>query len=198
MGHFRNYGRQPRAVLVVDRSLRETRPGTYETTTRLGRAGRYELALFLDAPRTIQCFPLAVAENPALAAERDRKTLGVEILTAAGEIGVGEDVRVAVRLTDPASGAPKTGLKDVRVLTFLSPGVWQQRHWAEELGEGRYQITFKPPEPGVYFVFLEVASAGMPLQKSPFLVLQAKARSEAAAPAPPAAPQPGPGGGPKP
>ena len=34
MGHFQNYGKQPRAVLVVVRSLREVRPGVYETTAR--------------------------------------------------------------------------------------------------------------------------------------------------------------------
>ncbi|HBL25894.1 MAG TPA: cytochrome D1, partial [Acidobacteria bacterium] len=55
MGHFQNYGRQPRAVLVVDRTLREIRPGVYETVARLTGAGDYELAVFLDAPRIVHC-----------------------------------------------------------------------------------------------------------------------------------------------
>src|SRR6185436_9818643 len=37
MGSFANYSRQPRAVLVIDRSLKERSPGVYETVTRLGR-----------------------------------------------------------------------------------------------------------------------------------------------------------------
>jgi hypothetical protein len=68
-------------------------------------------------------------------------------------------------------------LKDVRVLTFLSPGIWQQRQWADEVGEGLYEIHFTPPESGIYFVFVEVASERMPFQKSPFLVMTATAPS---------------------
>ncbi len=69
----------------------------------------------------------------------------------------------------------------MRVLTFLSPGIWQQRQWASELGGGLYEIHFKPPEAGVYFVFLEVESAGIPFQKSPYLVLTAEAAKTPAA-----------------
>lgn len=173
MGHFRNYGRQPRAVRVVDRSLRESRPGVYETSIQLGRAGGYELALFLDSPRTVHCFPLEVAANPALEARR-RPPLAVELLTETTEVAVGEDVSLRFRLTEAGGGAPRTGLKDVRLLTFLSPGIWQQRHWASEVGAGLYEVRFQPPREGIYFVFLEVASEGMPFQKSPSLVLQAK------------------------
>ena len=37
MGSFSNYGRRPRAVRVVDRSLREQSPGIYRTEARLRR-----------------------------------------------------------------------------------------------------------------------------------------------------------------
>jgi hypothetical protein len=77
-------------------------------------------------------------------------------------------------LTDSENGAPKPGLGDVRVLTFLAPGVWQQRHWASDLGDGLYEISFRPEEEGVYYVFLQVASAGLDLQKSPHLTLVAR------------------------
>jgi len=171
MGHFQNYGRQPRAVLVVDRTLREVRPGVYETETRMTGAGDYELALLLDSPRIVHCFPVKVAENPVLAAERSHKPLGIEVLSQTDTVTAGQEATVRFRLTDPNDlkhpGAPKTGLHDVRVLTFLSPGVWQQRHWATESAAGIYEIRFQPPEAGLYFIFLEVASAGMPLQKSP-------------------------------
>lgn len=172
MGHFKNYGKQPRAALVVDRSLRETAPGTYETTAKLGDPGDYDVAFFVDSPKLVRCFPVKVAEDPALAAAR-RPKLSVEALGAPSAVAVGEDVALRFKLTDPVSGAPRTGLQDVRVLTFLSPGVWQRRQWASEIAPGTYEIRFKPAEPGVYFVFLEVASAGLPYQKSPFLVLSA-------------------------
>lgn len=177
MGHFQNYGKKPQALQVVDRSLRESRPGVYETIAKMSRAGDYEIALFLDSPRMTHCFPVKLAENPQLAAAR-RVPLSIELLTRKTEIGVGEDVAVRFKLTDPDSGAAKPGLKDVRVLTFLSPGIWQQRQWANEVGEGLYEIHFTPAESGVYFVFVEVASQGMPFQKSPFLVLTAKAPAE--------------------
>lgn len=60
MGEFSNYGHQPRAVLVVDRSLKERAPGRYETHTVLRRAGEYDLAMFIDSPRIVHCFPLRI------------------------------------------------------------------------------------------------------------------------------------------
>jgi hypothetical protein len=171
MGHFQTYGKQPRAVLVVDRSLRETAPGVYETQARLGVAGSYDLALLLDSPRLVHCFPVTVAADPAAA--RARPALAVEYRLDQSEVGVGADVPVRFRLRDRASGAPRTGLRDVQVLTFLSPGIWQQRQWAQELGDGLYEVRFRPPEPGLYYVFLEVGSARMPFQRSPALTLRA-------------------------
>jgi YVTN family beta-propeller protein len=179
MGHFQNYGKQPRAVLVVDRSLREVRPGVYETIAQMTRPGEYDLALFVSSPRLTHCFPVQVAENPALKAAR-KPPLTIEMLPGDRDVTAGREVAVRFRVTDTDSRAPKKDLGDVRVLTFLAPGTWQQRHWAEEVGEGVYEVRFLPPDPGVYYVFVEVASAKLPFQKSPFLVLEAKA---AAAPA---------------
>jgi hypothetical protein len=178
MGHFQNYGKQPLAALVVNRSLREVRPGVYQTTARMAGAGDYDLALFVDSPQLVQCFPVKVAADPALAAAR-KPPLGVEPLAAGGpegKVGVGEEVAVRFKLTTPETGAPRTGLQDVRVLAFLSPGVWQQRQWAAEAGPGVYEARFTPPQAGVYFVFVEVGSAGLTLQKSPHLVLNAETR----------------------
>lgn len=174
MGHFRNYGKQPRAALVVDRSLREVRPGVYETLARMGRPGEYDLALFVPSPRLVHCFPVKVAENPALAAKKEKQPLGVEIRFDQKEVKVGEEVRVRFRLTDPESGAPKTGLDDVRALTFLSPGHSQERQWATGLGDGLYEVAFRPQEEGLYYVFLEVPSAGLDLRKSPHVTLFAR------------------------
>jgi YVTN family beta-propeller protein len=174
MGHFRNYGKQPRAVQVVDRSLREVRPGVYETLARMGGSGEYELALFVRSPRLVHCFPVKVVDNPALAAQREKRPLDVEIRIESSTVKVGEEVRVRFRLTDPESGAPKTGLDDVRTLTFLSPGLSQERQWAAGLGDGLYEVTFRPQEEGLYYVFLEVPSAGLELKKSPYVTLFAR------------------------
>ncbi len=165
MGHFKNYGRQPRAVLVVDRSLREAAPGVYETVTRLRNAGRHDLAVFLNAPRLMQCFPLPVAEDAVLAAKR-RPALLIEPLSEPGEVGAGEEVSVRYRITSSDGGAPKTGLR-VRWMAFLSPGTWQLREAAAEVSDGIYEVRFRAPQAGLYYVFLEVPSAGIGLEDAP-------------------------------
>jgi hypothetical protein len=159
---------------VVDRSLRETAPGVYETTAKLGDPGDYDVALFVDSPKLVRCFPVSVAEDPVLAAAR-RPKLGIEPVGAPSTVTVGQDVALRFKITDPVSGAPRAGLKDVRVLTFLAPGMNQRRQWASEATPGTYEVHFTPAESGVYYVFLEVESAGLSYQKSPFLVLSAEA-----------------------
>jgi YVTN family beta-propeller protein len=171
MGHFPAYGKHPRAVQVVDRSLRETAPGVYETGVELGRAGNYEVAVLVGSPKILHCFPLTIAENPALAKGRKPRALNVEYL-ADREVRVGDEVAVRLKLTDP-DGVPKTGLKDVRVLTFLAPGQRQHRQVASEVGNGLYEVRFRAEEEGVWYVFLEVASAGVSFQGSPSFTLRA-------------------------
>jgi YVTN family beta-propeller protein len=165
MGQFQDYGHNPRAVLVLDRSLREVAPGTYETTAKLGDAGAYTVALYVDSPKLLHCFPLEVAADPALAARLQPFKIALEI--APRTVLPGQEVTLDVRVTDTATGAAQNGLTDLRVLTFLSPGSWQQRHEASALGEGRYEVRFKPPEAGLYYVFVEVPSTGMTFSRSP-------------------------------
>ena len=77
--------------------------------------------------------------------------LQILLQTPRNQVAVGEPVTVRLQVNDTGSRAPRAGL-DVRVLTFLSPGTWQQRHWAVDLGDGSYEVRFQPPEEGVYFV----------------------------------------------
>jgi DNA-binding beta-propeller fold protein YncE len=65
MGTFSNFGKAPRSVLVVDRSLKERSPGVYEATGRLEKAGTYIVPVLLDSPRIVECFavPLGVEDN---------------------------------------------------------------------------------------------------------------------------------------
>jgi hypothetical protein len=166
MGQFKNPGRQPTAVLVVDRSLDEKRPGVYETAALLRRPGSYELALFLDSPRVVHCLPLTVAEDPSEGAKR-RPTLAVAPLDLPAEVPVGQPVDLAFRLTDPRSDQPITGLSDVAVLAVLSPGTWHDRAVTEELGDGVYRLRFTPPHEGVYYVYLASPSRGLAFNRSP-------------------------------
>jgi hypothetical protein len=170
-GNFSNYGREPRAVLVVDRSFNERAPGVYQTTARLPRAGFYELALVTDTPRIVHCFPLRIEKNPNLAA--DSAGVQVEPLVNNRVVWVGERVRVRFKLSDSRTQEPRVGLVDVGSLIF-SPGVSQQRQSAREVEKGVYEIEFQPPQAGVYYVYLESPSADLKLDNPQFLILQAR------------------------
>lgn len=165
MGAFANYGREPRAVLVVDRSLREGAPGVYETIAPLGRPGSYDLAFFLDAPRSTACFEVAVAEDPARAGRRSQLPLQVRapaLKDASLAARPGETVRLTLEAEVPQTGAPRAGVADLEVLVLLAPGRWFVRRPARDLGQGRYEVDFVPPEDGVYYLYAESASEGLP------------------------------------
>ena len=183
MGNFQNYGRQPRAVLAVDRSLEERAPGAYETIATLRRPGRYDVAFFLDSPRTIHCFAVEVAPSPELAAQRARERpvevqpiLDGRALETGGRVvlQVGEKIALEFKLVDPATKEPRTGVEDVRVLTFRAPGTNQRRQPAHQVGNGVYQVDFVAPEAGVYYAFLESASLGLRYNESRKLILIAR------------------------
>jgi len=182
-GTFHNYGREPRAVLVVDRGLRERgHPGTYETTARLPGPGRYRIPFFLDAPRFVHCFEVAVAPDPELAAARLRSApVQVEPLTAEHRVTVGTAARLRFRLTDPASGKPAAGVADLVVMAYTVSGSWQQRRLAHEVGDGIYEADFVPPAAGAYAVVVECRSRHLPFHLSPRLLLEAAAATPAPA-----------------
>ncbi len=69
-GRLREFDAQPRALMVVDRSLRETSAEEYHTVGRLRRPGRYNVVFFLDSPRTAHCFEVEVEPDPLLDTKR--------------------------------------------------------------------------------------------------------------------------------
>lgn len=172
MGSFRNYGRNPRAVLVVDRSLREVEPGVYSTNVKLSRAGSYNVAFLLDSPRFVHCFETLVKPNPALK-KKQQIPLLIEPLLKEKKVSVGEEVRLQFRAIDPDTRQPRAGLKDLGVLILLSPGTWQKREWSRTIREGVYEVTFIVPRAGIYFVFFECPSLGVRYDELPQLILQA-------------------------
>lgn len=183
MGDFQNYKREPRAVLVADRSLREVKTGTYETVTRLPKGGAYDVAFLLDAPRVTHCFEASAAENPSVKHEQ-ATTLAVEYLDKERRLHANEVYKLRLRLSDAATGQPVDGLKDVHVLTFLSSGIWQKRAFAQGTGQGVYELNINVPQTGLYMVFVESRSAGVAFHQLPYLMLHANAPDAAQASAP--------------
>ena len=157
MGSFSNYGREPRAVLSVDRNLRERSPGVYETTATMPAAGPYDFAIFLDQPRIVTCFDLPIAPDPSLARVMPPK-LRIEPRVAPSA-WAGEPTHLAVRLTFAETDKPNTEVKDVLIL--MQGPLWQRRDVASHLGDGVYAVDFAVPTPGVYTVLLSSASQGL-------------------------------------
>jgi len=177
MGNFQNYRRIPRAVKVVDRSLREESLGVYSTTARLPKQGVYNVSLLLDSPRVVHCFEAVASANPALPA--DRKTaLRIEYLTRNSAFTAGEDAKIRFRLIDTETKQPNSSLKDVGVLVFSSPGTWQARQVARSLGDGTYEVSVNLPETGVYLVFVESPSKRVTYRELPYLMLHTDTEKE--------------------
>lgn len=171
MGDFQNYRREPRAVLVIDRSLRETNAGVYSTTVKLPASGHYDVAFLADSPRIAHCFEATADRNP-LFVEGKQVALRLEPQTSEVKLPVGEDVPLRLKLIETKTNHPKNDLKDVRVLTFLASGTWQRRDIAKGLGDGVYEVSLNVPEPGIYLVFIESASMGVRYKDLPHLILQ--------------------------
>lgn len=178
MGNFRNYRRQPLALTIWDASLREAEPGVYRTTARLAGHGSYDVAFLLDSPRIVNCFEAIIAENPDYQ-KRTQVSIKVEPLVKEQTLTVGEQVRFRFKVTDAITGQPKSGLKDFGILTFLAPGIWQQRDWAQSIGEGVYEVSITPPREGVYYIFFQCPSLGLQYRQLPHLILTASRHAPA-------------------
>jgi DNA-binding beta-propeller fold protein YncE len=171
MGNFSNYDREPRAALVVDRSLRERAPGVYETTARLAPGAPRKLAFLLDAPRFIDCFDLPAIEGSEVTANHP---IRIEPVAASRTVEVGDRVHLRFRLSDSVTRETKNGAGDVRVLAFLAPGIWQARFAAAPSGDGLYDAEFAPPKAGIYYVYVSSAALGIPFDNPQYLVIEAK------------------------
>ena len=162
MGTFSNYKREPRAVLVLDRSLRErAEPGVYETVTRLAHPGQFELLFFLDQPRVVHAFPFQVQADPVLERERKRGKVDVQPIIAVNRVEAGRTFRPMFQLTDRETGAAKSGVKSLEILMFRVGGGWQERRRASEFAGGIYGADFVPGETGTYELFVSCESAGL-------------------------------------
>lgn len=154
MGTFDNYGHEPRAVLAVDRRLRETaEPGMYQTSTVLGKPGMYDLVFYLDNPRFVHCFEVPVEPNPDLPDADVRERLDVQFTQAETSIPAGREIHITFRVFDKAAKKYKTGVTDLSVLVWQPPGLWRKRFPAHESPvPGVYQADVALPQAGMFYV----------------------------------------------
>jgi hypothetical protein len=121
---------------------------------------------------------LSADANPALKEER-QVALRIENQLRELTMPVGKDFSFRFKLIETATGNPKSDLKDVRVLTYLSSGEWQRRDIATSMGNGVYEIKINVPQAGVYMVFVESASMGVRYRDLPYVVLHANESKDA-------------------
>ena len=171
MGSLQNYRRAPRAVMVVDRSLREVTAGVYSVTTKLPKSGIYDVAFLLDSPRITHCFNAEAKPNPDVQHEK-KVALRIEYLNKDQQLRVAENYKLRFKLVDTTTSKGKSDVNDVRVLTMLASGVWQKRDFARSVGDGVYELDINVPQTGVYLVFVESRSQGVSFRQLPQLMLQ--------------------------
>jgi YVTN family beta-propeller protein len=181
MGQFSNYSHEPRSVLVVDRGLEEEPKGTYQTTGRVPQAGIYDVVFFLDSPRVVHCFELAV--KPAEGEPAGPRSVMIRSVPAEredGTIGTGELSRVRFQVLDARTQQPIPNLHDLRALVFLQPGIWQTRSLAAESAPSIYEFRFTPPSSGIYQTYFESPSLGLTFNSPHALTLVARSGLRAA------------------
>ena len=178
--NYRVYGSSPRAVTVVDRSLKEVEPGVYTGRVRIPVAGGYDVAFMLQTPQMLHCFSATAAENPALA--NSREPLKLEFQTTQRQYNVGETATIRFRLADGVTRQPKVGLAGVNALYFLSPGRRRTEVKVTEVGAGVYEARIALAEEGAWYVYVGVPTMKIGYERLPFFSLQALAAADLKSP----------------
>jgi YVTN family beta-propeller protein len=163
MGNFSNYGHSPAAVMSLDRSMREAKPGLFRTRTRAPRGGVYDVEVFLDAPRAVKCFELSVEMDEARERERRFGRVAIEYLDLPKSFPADRDSALRFRMIDTRTNEQRRGVGDVVALVVQSPGGWRTRQLAVAHDDGTYELTIHPPSPGAYLLYIESASLQLPM-----------------------------------
>ena len=178
--NYKVYGAQARAVTVVERSLQEVEPGVYASTVKIPAPGKYDVAFLLETPEILHCFAVEAKPDPLI--KPDLAALAIEYPVSQRMVQAGGSVPLRFTLRDPASGTPRTGLADVRVLFFRAPGIGRTEVLAREVGDGVYQAMLPIVHAGAYYVYVAVPSARLGYDDLPYFTMVATQ----AKPSPPA------------
>jgi hypothetical protein len=164
------HGRAPVGVLAVDQSLKETRPGVYSTTARLGGAGLHDVALLLEDPRVTGCLEMTVRPSGAPGPEDVPRVAFEPLFERNARLPVNEPSRLRFRVYDPLSSEP-IDAKEIAVMIFRYPGNFQVRPPVEAVGEGVFEVEFTPARTGQYRFLVGDEARGAPLGKLRFVNL---------------------------
>ena len=169
MGSFDTYGATPRAVLVVDRSIKETAPGVYRATTKIPNPGQYRVVVRDAETNVVHCFDLRTAASTDTGR---REGAGVQILSTEREIDVGSRLLLRFMITD-ASGSPAGDVGDVTVVLTPSSGIGNERVAAMPRPDGSYEASLLFREPGSYLAYVTAPSLSITASDVPPVMLRA-------------------------
>lgn len=155
---LQGYGHDIRAVMTVNRGLRENLPGVYTANLRLPASGKLEMAVALDSPRIVHCLAFDAEASASKIAADPLRSIEIEWLA---ENNPSNSRVVAVKVLDPVRERPFTGLTDVQVSAFAINGTQRIRTLAKESSPGVYQAVLDTVDPGTYYVHLGVPSRGI-------------------------------------
>ena len=178
MGTLDNYRRIPRALMVLDRSLRETAPGVFEAPVSIEKLGNYDVAVMLDQPRIIHCFTAKFEGNLTEPKQTEPTKIKLELLPLKTQPIANAETLLSFKLQDAVSGKPITGIQDARLLTFEPPGLWQKREWLQEVREGIYQTAVTFPHAGSFNLLVEARSRGFRFTEQALSVIKIKGHRE--------------------
>ncbi len=166
-GSFQGHGLVPRAVELVDRSMKETTPGVFTGKLRIPAAATFQVAFLLEQPRVIHCFEFTANPDPSAGAPTAAGTSELTILNDDLAPAAGAPYVLRLELTDGTTGEPIDGVQDVRVVAAQTGGSWSDRLVATPVGGGIYEVTITVPEPGAYQLFFSVPSLGVAVDDVP-------------------------------
>ncbi len=158
LGGFQGHGLNPRAVQVVDRSLREEAAGIYTGRVRMPASGEMRVALMLGDPQVVHCFTFESRPNANAAQSEGAMAPAIELLSSLDQLKPGEPFKLQFLLTDPASNEPVSDIGDLVALVMRAGGTWNERFVAQPQGEGKYEVELTMANPGPYQLLFAVPS----------------------------------------
>ncbi len=174
MGNFSNYGRQPRAVMVVDRSLQEKAQGVYQTAVKLRDPGLYDIAFFMNAPRLVHCFQVEIEPDPVVQQQRLLAEKGpLEVLYREPVFSESQQISLQIEIRDRLSQHPVEGLTDLKIMATTPAGDRHYRFWAQGTEQpGIYEVSMPLPAATTFQVFVECRSKGFSMHLSPSVFVE--------------------------
>jgi DNA-binding beta-propeller fold protein YncE len=170
LGGFQGHTLRPRAVAVVDRTLKEPSGGVYTGSIRIPDDGEFTVAFWLDEPSLTHCFSFTAkpAEGGSEVIETPPR---VEILTQA-QPSAGKPFTLELRLVDPDDGIPIGDVEAMVAVVIQANGSWSDRLVATPTGDSTYELPIVPPASGFYNVLLAVPELGLDFELIPKVTLQ--------------------------